>query len=691
MKQRLLWAMGAIALGTIAASASTAQTEPRKEYRLEPVVVTATRSSLALDSAPASVAELDEEQVQESPNISLDDILRTVPGFSTFRRSSSIVTSPDLDNEAQGVTLRGIGPSGTSRALVMVDGIPIINPFDAQVFWGKVAKEQIERIEVVRGASAHLWGNYAMAGVINIITRKPRGNHGGAHFTYGTHDLVDSGFFATGEVGKLQLGVDGNYFDTIGFKVVDAAQRGPIDGRSSSRSQLLNARAAYRLSDTASVAVHGQIFDQDNNNGTRLRVADSTSGLVDMVGTAHSDDGSEWQLSAFSNLQRFSINFINALSVNGVRRAGESLDFKQIIPVTDVGGSLVWSRRMTDPLLLTAGLDLHWIDGQSREQHYLASGEKDGFRRADGKQLFAGLFMQGIYTPTERWEIALGGRVDVWSNYDGSVSESDQLGSDSQHFRSHTEATFNPKLAVLYRALDWLHVRGAAYRAFRAPTLSELYREGEVEGLQFRPNAKLGPEDLYGAELGLDMPLLDTLDVRTTGFWADIDGGITDFTTVENGSQVRTRNNTGLTRTVGAELEILYQVWRDVTLSGSYLYSDSEVVRAPTHAEIVGDHVTQVPPHSFTLSGRYSNPAIISFLVEGRFVDAQYEDAENQDRLRSYFLVLASATRDLPWFNSQIYVAAQNLADRTYDVDRGGGVLKVGTPFMAHAGFRFRL
>src|SRR4051812_6559546 len=90
--------------------------------QLPPVEVTATRTQMPLAEVPAQMSILTQEDIAQSGALAVDDMLRQIPGFNTFRRSSSLVTAPAEDPEAQGVTLRGIGPGGASRALVLLDG-----------------------------------------------------------------------------------------------------------------------------------------------------------------------------------------------------------------------------------------------------------------------------------------------------------------------------------------------------------------------------------------------------------------------------------------------------------------------------------------------------------------------------------------------------------------------------------------
>ncbi len=116
----------------------------------ETVTVTATRTEVRLSDAPASVSVLDAKDVSQAAAQTVDDLLRQVPGFSIFRRSSSVVANPTT----QGVSLRGAGATGASRTLVMADGVPLNDAFGGWVYWDRVPRAAIDRVEVVRGGSS---------------------------------------------------------------------------------------------------------------------------------------------------------------------------------------------------------------------------------------------------------------------------------------------------------------------------------------------------------------------------------------------------------------------------------------------------------------------------------------------------------------------------------------------------------
>src|SRR5262245_6860787 len=153
---------------TLAANASRTNLEIKLAPAAvqETITVTAARTEQRMSDAPASISVLDRDQIRQSPAVVADDVLRQLPTFSLFRRTSSLSSHPTT----QGVSLRGIGPSGVSRTLVLLDGVPFNDPFGGWVYWSRVPLIETNRIEVVDGSSSSLYGNYAMGGVINIVS-----------------------------------------------------------------------------------------------------------------------------------------------------------------------------------------------------------------------------------------------------------------------------------------------------------------------------------------------------------------------------------------------------------------------------------------------------------------------------------------------------------------------------------------
>src|SRR6476469_5647769 len=158
----LLW----VCPGVIAPAASHGQ-----EAASDRVVVEASRLPDTESGAPFTIHLVDEQDLQRAPQLRLDDILRAqVPGFSLFRRNSSRTANPTT----QGVTLRNFGPSGAGRTLVLLDGIPLNDPFAGYVQWNQLPPAALEGVIVTPGGGAGLFGNAALAGTIFLASQHAR-------------------------------------------------------------------------------------------------------------------------------------------------------------------------------------------------------------------------------------------------------------------------------------------------------------------------------------------------------------------------------------------------------------------------------------------------------------------------------------------------------------------------------------
>ena len=139
------------------------------ERPLETVMVSAYRSPLASADSPVSTRMLSPEQLRESASPALDGKLRQVPGFELFRRSSSLVANPTTE----GVSLRGLGSTAASRSLVVLDDVPLNDPYGGWIHWEELPSLSIHSVEVVRGGASDLYGSSAIGGVIDVVPARP--------------------------------------------------------------------------------------------------------------------------------------------------------------------------------------------------------------------------------------------------------------------------------------------------------------------------------------------------------------------------------------------------------------------------------------------------------------------------------------------------------------------------------------
>jgi len=676
-----------VAVALLLTASSAAAQESPAPTRLEPVVVTPTRLEQQAGDAPASVTVISREDVRQSASQTVDDLLRQVPGFSLFRRTSSVVGHPTT----QGLSLRGIGPSGTSRALVLLDGVPINDPFGGWVYWNRIPLHSIEQIEVVHGGGASVWGNGALGGVVHVLTRRPVERAAFFEASYGSHDTRNFDLLLTQAKGPLRLSLEGNYFDTGGYPIVKESRRGAIDIDATSRHSTFNGRVELVDSPDLSLFASGNYFDEDRGNGTPLQFNRTGAGAFATGGRLRAGDFGELAAAVYGHFQEFRSTF----STQAADRNSETLALDQTVPSTSAGGYLQWSRRFGSHLVASGG-DIRWVDGETQEKVYV-SGAFARTRIAGGEQLIGGVFLQDVYTPHPAWELVGGIRGDYWESYHGTRRDTPPpAGSGipaSQTFSDIDRILASPRIAALFHATSSTDVRASAYQGFRVPTLNELYRVFRVRNDVTVANEHLRPERLTGGELGVQQRW-GPLEARVTAFWnevRDLVANVTLATPLPDcpaGTTCRQRQNLDLSRIRGFESELELRLTREWRFVASYLFSDARVVEAPQQPTLEGNRLAQVPEHNATLGVRYTHPAIATVSATARYVGGQFEDDLNTLPLGSYVVLDLFVSRALARW-AEVFVGVENLFGQTYSTGRTSeGVVSIGAPRLVHGGLR---
>lgn len=606
--------------------------------KVDPVKTEITVNEKISTEAPASITVLPRLQIQENPGVNVDDRLRSVPGFSLFRRSSSLVANPTT----QGISLRGLGSSGASRTLVLWDGVPANDPFGGWVYWTRFSPEELDRIEVVRGASTSVFGDRAIGGSIQLFTRpaepwRLHGSYEGGNRN--THQLT-AGFSHLQR--RWAMSTQGRAFRTDGYYIVDDSRRGAADTKAGVDFAGGDMRVDY-MGGKDRLFFKFDALAEDRANGTLLQ-RNSTS--LGTISTQYFRDFGDDNLSvtAWHSRQEFRASF-SAVFAN---RNSERLTMRQQVPSEASGAAAIYRLNSSGANALFGG-DFTRVEGYSVETSF-----PTGFSDKGGVQWQRGAFVQ----------------TDV------KAGPMKFFGGGRLHAAGRQGAFLSPSGGFVYGRRQW-RARGTVYRSFRAPTLNELYREFRMGNAVTRANDALKPEFAFGSELGLDYSG-ELTRASVTFFRTSLTDLITNVTLLSTDTFTeRQRQNAGAALARGVEASAT-QRWRDLRLELAYLFSDSKFANRKL--------IPQVPRHAGNAILTWARGrTLLSGGVRG--FHPQYEDDLNLFRLPGYATVQVAMRHGLTEQVSAI-ASFENLLDRRFLVGFSPVPL-IGAPRLWRAGLRW--
>jgi len=627
------------------------QTLPRSS---DTIVVTATQTQTRLSDTPASVVVITAESMKTTAAATTDDALRQVPGFTLFRRSGSRSANPT----SQGVSLRGIGASGASRALVLDDGIPLNDPFGGWIYWGRVPRVAIDRIEVVRGGASDLYGSGAMGGVVQFIRR---GNDDVAFETSaGSEGTGTASFFAAMKRGGWSGSIDADFLSTNGYILVQPSQRGTVDVDADAGHMTLDGTLRY-----AGSFLRLSRYSESRNNGTPLQINDTAIRQL-AAGTDVRTSAGSLLLRGYGSDQDYHQTF----SAVAADRRSERLTVDQRVPSSGRGGSVQWFETIGRNVIV-AGADAKQVRGASDELQYAVNGKVTP-SDVSGRQRNDAAYAEDVATLSSRVTLGAGIRFDSWRNY-GAERNGAALANRS-------DDALSPRLTLLVRASDRLTLTAAAYKSFRAPTLNELYRNFRVGNVQTLANESLGAEHLSAIELGARSG-----PVRLTMFSMTTDDTIANVTLSTTPALItRQRRNLGSSRSRGAELDAEQRLSNRWKLSAGYLFCDAVV----TGGDLTGKRLPQVPRNTATFQLAFT-PARGSLGMQARWSSMQFDDDLKQFPLRSYAVADLFASYPMA-ARLDVTMAIENATNRRVEVS-ATPVLTLGTPRTIRLGLRYAL
>ena len=651
---------------------------------VEQVTVTAYREPLGDLESPVITRQLSEQQLETTSAVSMDDKLRQLPGVELFRRSSSLVANPT----SQGISLRALGSTSASRTLVTEDDVPLNDPLGGWIHWEEQPELALESVELLRGGASDLYGSSAIGGVVNFRLAHPAENEVRLRGGYGGEGTYDESLLAQTKRGPWGGLFAGTVVGTDGYIQEAPWQRGPVDVNSN-----VHAQTGLLIADHAQgplrLFARAEGFREERHNGTpyqinnthlwRYAAGGDWKGRHDGTLAVRAYGSDERYFQTFSSIS----NVATAADATCTYRCGETPTKISAAPANELGATAHWNQPLGAGLLLLAGGDVHDVRVWDAE-NTLATASLTNLHvhQRDPAAYGELMWVRG------GWTVAASGRVDWFENYD--VRQLQWTGSGwapvAKQPPSFDQTVFDPRLGIARKLGEHWAVSASGYRAFRAPTPSELYRSTQVGNQLTKSNGSLLSERATGWEAGIASQRTWGV-VRASWFDTQINRPIAAVTINATSSPILLqRENLGQIESRGVSLDFELAPRRWMAVDGGYQFAHATVTRGPVD---VGNRIPEVPRNMATLNLRAFRPRLGTLSLQSRLSGQQFDDDANTLVLHGYFRLDAYGSHALGR-HVEVFAAGENLFDRAIEVAKTP-TTTLGQPRMARAGINIEL
>jgi len=643
--RRRSWMMVLVLLWPAGVFAADEETPSRAAATMEEVVVTGTRFEERIERIPANITVIDEEDIRNSNARSIPDLLRSEEGI--------VVRDILGTGKTAQVDLRGFGEAAPYNVLVLVDGRRV-NEIDLSgVDWTQIPIEHIERVEILRGTGSVLYGDNAVGGVINIITKIPSQELAlAAGATFGSYSFNAGRFSVGGGKGKFTGSLFGSYESTDGYRENNEFRAKDLGGRiifDATDSLVFNLSGSYHADD---YGLPGPLPKEELESSRRKS--------LDPTDEAETDDsylklGFDMDLESYGNL-------VADLSYRERDSKSDFPDplFPYVLDSTVDTWAFtprhVWRTDISGHgNTLIAGADLYRSEQDLKTFSGVFTAATTLSGVADISKDSYGLYLSDEFSITERLLLSLGARYEK-AEYDlyqkdlsaFPLAPLDQTIKDS-------EPAYSAGLTWLYSGKSSLFAR--ANRSFRFPLTDELvlfdYGVGKI-----RVNTELEPQTGKHYEVGIRHFFSPLIQANVTLFRADINDEIFyNRATFTNENYEETLHQ-------GVEAGARAELFKVLTLFGNYTYEKATFEGGPFD----GNDIPAVPRNKLNVGIRVHDvvPGLV-FSALYNYIGSSYfisDQANRFEKLESYYTI--DVRLSYAWKRINAFVGVNNVTDKEY-------------------------
>jgi len=586
---------------------------------MDELVVTATRTENAILNVPARVNMVSLKMLQSSPSQSIDEVLKFVPGINYSRPFGIFSTKATI-------SMRGMSGKEQSRALVLLDGVPLNKSDGGTVDWNMVDMNSVQKIEITKGAGSALYGGNAMGGIINIITSQPTQKFAAkASLEYGTFNTMGGKLNLGGKLKQINPGNSFYWLASTFYKQSDGyitqpeseVRANPYIVKSNMKEVGGIVKTGYSIGDKHSIEATIKYYNDHRGTGEKVHQPDGNVTDHDTYGMTLNYKGSVEKLKLNSSLYFLTEDY---------KKVNEYMkDDYTWYNVLSVRSDYGWITTLTGSAgkhhVITGGFDFKNGGVDAYDKYYTST----DIVYNQGKMNTYALFSQDeIALLDDKIRIVAGLRFDMATYYDGSFRiENPSLETEFmkaylapampvQHWKA-----LSPRLSVQYKWNNSGRIYAVYSRGFRASTLDDLCRSGRIKGGFKIANPSIKPEFLSNYEAGIDFSPTGKIHLSGSLYYSrgkDFQYYVSNGQTIDMGFGDRPifiRDNISDVQIYGAEAEVKYDVLPSLSFFANYAYTHVTILHYSRIAEndtidLTGKFLTDIPEHIFSAGANFT-------------------------------------------------------------------------------------
>lgn len=391
---------------------------------LEVMVVTGTRTERVLSSLPLPMTIITSAEIAKTGVTRLNEILNEQTG---------IILIPD-ESGFEGIQMQGLDSAYT---MVLIDGLPLVGRSAGVLDLSRVSVGNIERIEIVKGASSALYGSEAMGGVINVITKKPKKDmfSGSLSYRYASFNTNDANANLLWKKKKFSTNLFANFYSSDGY---DLDKSTPLKNLENFYNYTIQPKLYYDFLENLKLIVSNRFYNQKMDNAAIIDAENYKGDAAENEWNSQVKLEHKWNSKLYSEYELYATNYKNDSFLNDENDVlYDKTYYNQWLFRPEARTTLAINNDK-----LTAGIGLNY---ETLDRTYFS-------KNVEFTSEY--VFVQYDWNPSEKWNILAGFRYDNHSEYASQLS---------------------PKLAVNYKINTDFSVKGSVGYGYKAPDFRQLY------------------------------------------------------------------------------------------------------------------------------------------------------------------------------------------------------------------------